>query len=168
MISEDRTGDVLTITIDNASQANALNEEMLDQLIDLFTDAGVRDDQPPRRGVRSDQELCPSGGRGDRWLLHRWCGRDRGGRGFPDRWQRLLVCDARGAHRHPVCARVGQPAACAVEEHALALLHATMQSDRAVIAQQKRLLRTWKNTFEREAVEDSKKEFAFAFARKGD
>ena len=43
-----------------------------------------------------------------------------------------------------------------------------MKADRAVIAQQKRLHRTWKNSFEREALADSRKEFALAFARKND
>lgn len=55
----------------------------------------------------------------------------------------------------------------AVEARALEYLHDTMQAGRAVIAQQKRLHRTWKNTFELEAIEDSKKEFALAFARMG-
>lgn len=55
-----------------------------------------------------------------------------------------------------------------VEEKALSYLGDTMKSDRDVIAQQKRLFRTWKNTFEREAVTDSRKEFALAFARKND
>lgn len=88
MIREDRTVNVLTLTIDNTAQANALTEEMLGQLTDAFTEASaneicaqfssplpvgadsrrnghravrtyecgtsVRDDQPPRRGVRSD------------------------------------------------------------------------------------------------------------------
>jgi hypothetical protein len=43
-----------------------------------------------------------------------------------------------------------------------------MESDRAVIAQQKRLFRTWRNTHEQTAIADSRKEFALAFARKGD
>lgn len=55
-----------------------------------------------------------------------------------------------------------------VGEKALSYLRDTMKSDREVIAQQKRLFRTWKNTFEREAVLDSRKEFALAFARKND
>lgn len=55
-----------------------------------------------------------------------------------------------------------------VDEKALSYLRATMESDREVIAQQKRLFRTWKNTFEREAITDSRKEFALAFARKND
>ena len=37
MIRRDRTDDVLTLTIVNASQANALTEEMLSQLTDAFT-----------------------------------------------------------------------------------------------------------------------------------
>lgn len=36
MITPDRTDNVLTITIDNRDQANALTKEMLDQLIDAF------------------------------------------------------------------------------------------------------------------------------------
>ncbi|WP_344338236.1 enoyl-CoA hydratase-related protein [Brevibacterium salitolerans] len=52
------------------------------------------------------------------------------------------------------------------EERALGYLRDTMASDRAVIAQQKRLFRTWKNAFEREALADSQKEFALAFARR--
>ena len=55
-----------------------------------------------------------------------------------------------------------------VEERALALLCDTTQASRAVIAQQKRLLRTWKNTFETEAIADSQKEFALAFAAKAE
>lgn len=53
-----------------------------------------------------------------------------------------------------------------VEDRALDYLYATMKASREVIAQQKRLHRTWKNSFEREALADSKKEFALAFARK--
>ncbi|MGZ1489942.1 enoyl-CoA hydratase/isomerase family protein [Brevibacterium sediminis] len=53
-----------------------------------------------------------------------------------------------------------------VEDRALAYLNDTVMADRAVIAQQKQLFRTWKNSFERQALEDSKKEFALAFARK--
>lgn len=55
-----------------------------------------------------------------------------------------------------------------VDEAALGLLRATMESDRAVIAQQKRLFHTWKNMFEAEAIADSRKEFSLAFARKND
>ncbi len=55
-----------------------------------------------------------------------------------------------------------------VDNRALSYLRDTMESSRDVIAQQKRLFRTWKNTFEREAVNDSRKEFALAFARKND
>ena len=55
-----------------------------------------------------------------------------------------------------------------VDEVAVALLRDTMESDRTVIAQQKRLFRTWKNMFEAEAVTDSRKEFSLAFARKND
>lgn len=55
-----------------------------------------------------------------------------------------------------------------VDEVALDYLRATMKSDRTVIAQQKRLFRTWKNTFEAEAITDSRKEFSLAFARKND
>jgi len=56
----------------------------------------------------------------------------------------------------------------AVEERALGYLHDTMESDRAVIAQQKRLFRTWRNTHEQVAIADSRKEFALAFARKAE
>ncbi|GAA1864794.1 enoyl-CoA hydratase-related protein [Brevibacterium marinum] len=55
-----------------------------------------------------------------------------------------------------------------VDEVALDYLRATMESDRSVIAQQKRLFRTWKNTFEDEAITDSCQEFSLAFARKND
>lgn len=55
-----------------------------------------------------------------------------------------------------------------IDNTALSYLRDTMESSRDVIAQQKRLFRTWKNTFEREAVNDSRKEFALAFARKND
>lgn len=54
----------------------------------------------------------------------------------------------------------------AVEDRALGYLYDTMKASREVIAQQKRLHRTWKNSFEREALADSKKEFALSFARK--
>lgn len=55
-----------------------------------------------------------------------------------------------------------------VDEVAVALLRDTMESDRTVIAEQKRLFHTWKNMFEAEAVTDSRKEFSLAFARKND
>lgn len=55
-----------------------------------------------------------------------------------------------------------------VDDRALEYLYDTMKASREVIAQQKRLHRTWKNSFEREALADSKKEFALAFARKSD
>nr|WP_276584731.1 enoyl-CoA hydratase-related protein [Brevibacterium permense] len=53
-----------------------------------------------------------------------------------------------------------------VEERALELLRDTTRADRTVIAHQKRLLRTWKNTLKAQAIADSKKEFALAFAAK--
>lgn len=53
-----------------------------------------------------------------------------------------------------------------VEDRALSYLLDTMKASREVIAQQKRLHRTWKNSFEREALADNRKEFALAFARK--
>lgn len=40
--------------------------------------------------------------------------------------------------------------------------------ERGVIAAQKRLHRTWTNSFEREAIADSRKEFALAFAETND
>lgn len=43
-------------------------------------------------------------------------------------------------------------------------LRETTKADRSVIAQPKRLLRTWKNSVEREVIADSRKEFALAFA----
>ena len=55
-----------------------------------------------------------------------------------------------------------------VDDRALRYLHDTMKASREVIAAQKRLHRTWKNSFEREAISDSEKEFALAFARKND
>lgn len=55
-----------------------------------------------------------------------------------------------------------------VRETALGYLRDTMESDRAVIAQQKRLFRTWRNTHEQVAIADSRKEFALAFARHAD
>lgn len=54
----------------------------------------------------------------------------------------------------------------AVEDRARGFLADTMNAERAVIAGQKRLFRTWRNTFEREALADSMKEFALAFARR--
>ncbi|WP_152347578.1 enoyl-CoA hydratase/isomerase family protein [Brevibacterium sp. CFH 10365] len=245
MISQDRTGDILTITIDNASQANALTEEMLDQLIGAFIEAGA--DESLRavlltstggcgfsagmdttqfahssasrayETIRRLGEVCEAikncalpvavaiegyciggaveiaaaadfriGGSGSWYAmpevrigipsvlesvnLHRLMGWTKAtefiltGNRFTA--EDMLAC----GFLNEVVDSVGgaEEAASAVEEHALALLHATMQSDRGAIAQQKRLLRTWKNTFEREAVEDSKKEFAIAFARQGD
>lgn len=56
----------------------------------------------------------------------------------------------------------------AVDEVAEGLLRDTMESARTVIAQQKRLFHTWKNMFEAEAINDSRKEFSLAFARKND
>lgn len=55
-----------------------------------------------------------------------------------------------------------------VREKARGYLRDTMESDRAVIAQQKRLFRTWRNTHEQAAIADSRKEFALAFARQSD
>lgn len=55
-----------------------------------------------------------------------------------------------------------------VDDVALGYLRDTMLSDRWVIGQQKRLFKTWKNTFEAESILDSRKEFALAFARKND
>ena len=43
MIREDRTVNVLTLTIDNTAQANALTEEMLGQLTDAFTEASANE-----------------------------------------------------------------------------------------------------------------------------
>lgn len=245
MIRQDRTVDILTITIDNASQANALNEEMLDQLIGAFTEASA--DESLRAvllastggrgfsaGMDTTQFAHSSGSRAYETisLLGEVCeaikncalpvavaieGCCIGGAveiaaaadfriGGSGSWYAMpevrigipSVLESVNLHRlmgwtkatefiltgnrftaedmlacgflNEVVDSAGGPeeVASAVEEHALALLHATIQSDRAVIAQQKRLLRTWKNTFEREAVEDSKKEFALAFARKGD
>lgn len=57
MIRHDRTDDVLTITIDNRDQANALSEEMLGQLIDAFTEASADEEL---RAVL----LTSTGGRG--------------------------------------------------------------------------------------------------------
>lgn len=54
-----------------------------------------------------------------------------------------------------------------VEDRALGYLRDAMKAERAVIAAQKRLHRTWKNSFEREALADSRREFALAFAQKG-
>ncbi len=55
-----------------------------------------------------------------------------------------------------------------VDEVAVGLLRDTMESDQAVIAQQKRLFHTSKNSFETEAIADSRREFALAFVRKND
>lgn len=55
-----------------------------------------------------------------------------------------------------------------VRDTARSYLRDTMESDRAVIAQQKRLFRTWRNTHEQVAIADSRKEFALAFARKAE
>lgn len=57
MIRQGRTDDVLTITIDNRDQANALTEEMLGQLIDAFTEASADEEL---RAVL----LTSAGGRG--------------------------------------------------------------------------------------------------------
>lgn len=54
-----------------------------------------------------------------------------------------------------------------VEAAALRLLQLTAESGRTVIAQQKRLFRTWKNSSEEAAIADSMKEFALSFARRG-
>jgi enoyl-CoA hydratase len=53
-----------------------------------------------------------------------------------------------------------------VIETAEGYLRDCMESEREVIAQQKRLFRTWKNMFEQEAITDSCKEFSLAFARR--
>lgn len=48
----------------------------------------------------------------------------------------------------------------------LELLSYTSQSNRHVIAQQKRLHNKWRNMFEREAIDDTCNEFALAFTRR--
>jgi enoyl-CoA hydratase len=254
MIRQDRTDDVLTVTIDNRDQANALTEEMLGQLIDAFTEAdadeGLRAVLLTSAGERGFSagmdtaqfahtsasrayetisrlgEVCEAikdcalpvavaidgyciGGAAeiaaaadfriassDAWFsmpevrigipsvlesanLHRLMGWTKanefiltGNRFTADD---MLTC----GFLNDIVAEAALPKGStaesgggqvrnAVEERALALLHDTMQASRAVIAQQKRLLRTWKNSFEAEAITDSKKEFALAFAAKSD
>lgn len=53
-----------------------------------------------------------------------------------------------------------------VDARALELLAAVAESDRAVIAQQKRMFARWRNTLEHEAFDESKREFAHAFERR--
>lgn len=50
------------------------------------------------------------------------------------------------------------------DELAVAFLNRTLQSSRQVLAQQKRLHVQWRNLLEAQAIADSKKEFALAFA----
>lgn len=50
------------------------------------------------------------------------------------------------------------------DELAIAFLNRTLQSSRRVLAQQKRLHVQWRNLLEAQAIADSKKEFALAFA----
>ncbi|WP_423058787.1 enoyl-CoA hydratase/isomerase family protein [Brevibacterium linens] len=237
MIRRDRTDDVLTLTIVNASQANALTEEMLSQLTDAFTEASGDEDL---RAVL----LTSAGGRGFSAGMDTAQFAHTSAKRAYETISRLgEVCEAIKNCDLPVAVaidgfciggaaeiaaaadfrigssdswysmpevRIGIPSVLEsvnlhhlmgwtkatefvltgnrftaeemkssgflndvadegkVEERALALLRDTTQASRAVIAQQKRLLRTWKNTFEAEAIADSKKEFALAFAAKND
>lgn len=237
MIRRDRTDDVLTLTIVNASQANALTEEMLSQLTDAFTEASGDEDlravlltsaggrgfsagmdtarfahMSAKRAYETISRLgevceaikncdlpvavaidgyCIGGaaeiaaaadfriGSSDSWYsmpevrigipsvlesvnLHRLMGWTKATE-FVLTGNRFTAEEMKSSGFLNDVADEGK-----VEERALALLRDTTQASRAVIAQQKRLLRTWRNTFEAEAIADSKKEFALAFAAKND
>lgn len=255
MITPDRTDNVLTITIDNRDQANALTEEMLDQLIDAFAEASA--DESLRavlltsaggRGFSAGMDTaqfahtsasrayetisrlgevceaikncalpvavaidgyCIGGaaeiaaaadfriGSSECWYsmpevrigipsvlesvnLHRLMGWTKATE-FVLTGNRFTAEDMlRCGFLNDIVAEAAIPVSdgtvvatsvggrTALEERALALLRDTTQASRAVIAQQKRLLRTWKNTFETEAIADSQKEFALAFAAKAE
>ena len=252
MIRRDRTDDVLTLTIDNTAQANALTEEMLGQLADAFTEASADEDlravlltSAGGRGFSAGMDtvqfahtsaeraygtisrlgevceaikncnlpvavaidgFCIGGaaeiaaaadfriGSSDSWYsmpevrigipsvlesvnLHRLMGWTKatefvltGNRFSAEDMLRCgflndIVAEAAVPTEEGAVPDGGRTAA---EERALALLRDTAKADRAVIAQQKRLLRTWKNSFEAEAISDSKKEFALAFAAKAE
>lgn len=237
MIRRDRAGDVLTLTIDNTAQANALTEEMLGQLTGAFTEASANEDlravlltSAGGRGFSAGMDTaqfahtsaerayetisrlgevceaikncdlpvavaidgyCIGGaaeiaaaadfriGSSDSWYsmpevrigipsvlesvnLHRLMG-------WTKATEFILTGNRFTAEEMKSCGFLNDIVTEGkVEERALALLRDTTQASRAVIAQQKRLLRTWKNTFEVEAIADSKKEFALAFAAKAE
>lgn len=237
MIRQDRTDDVLTITIDNRDQANALTEEMLGQLIDAFTEASADEElravlltSAGGRGFSAGMDTaqfahtsasqayetisrlgevceaiktcalpvavaidgyCIGGaaeiaaaadfriGSSDSWYsmpevrigipsvlesvnLHRLMG-------WTKATEFVLTGNRFSAEDMLACGFLNDIVAEGkAEERALALLRDTARADRAVIAQQKRLLRPWKNTFEAEAIADSKKEFALSFSAKAE
>ena len=252
MIRRDRTDGVLTLTIDNTAQANALTEEMLGHLTDAFTEANTDGDlravlltSAGGRGFSAGMDtaqfahtsaaraygtisrlgevcvaikncdlpvavaidgFCIGGaaeiaaaadfriGSSDSWYampevrigipsvlesvnLHRLMGWTKAtefvltGNRFTAEEMRAcgflndIVSESAVPAEEGAVPDGGRTAA---EERALALLRDTAKADRAVIAQQKRLLRTWKNSFEAEAISDSKKEFALAFAAKAE
>lgn len=255
MIRQDRTDDILTVTIDNPGQANALTEDMLGQLSDAFTEA-VADESlravlltsAGGRGFSAGMDTaqfahtsasrayatisrlgevceaikdcalpvaaaidgyCIGGaaeiaaaadfriGSSESWYsmpevrigipsvlesvnLHRLMGWTKATE-FVLTGNRFTAEDMlRYGFLNDIVAEEAAPAGggtavaasgsgrTALEERALELLRDTTRADRAVIAQQKRLLRSWKNTFEAQAIADSKKEFALAFAAKAE
>lgn len=236
MIRQDRTDDILTVTIDNPGQANALTEDMLGQLIDAFTEAGAHESlravlltSAGGRGFSAGMdtaqfahtsasrayatisrlgEVCEAikdcalpvaaaidgyciggaaeiaaaadfriGSQDSRYAmpevridipsvlesvnLHRLMG-------WTKATEFVLTGNCFSAADMLACGFLNDSVDGSVEERALELLRDTTRADRAVIAQQKRLLRTWKNTFEAQAIADSKKEFALAFAAKNE
>ena len=234
MITQSRSGDILTIAIDNAAKANSLTADMLTGLVDAFTTASA--DQSLRAVLLTSRDAGFSAGMDTSQFEH-----EDPERAYATITHLGAVCEAVKNCDLPVAAairgycvggaleiaaaadyrvgatdswysmpevRIGIPSvldaanlwrvmgwtkatelimtanrftaedmdscgylnavveADQVEERALAYLRDTMESDRAVIAQQKRLFRTWRNTHEQVAIADSRKEFALAFARK--
>lgn len=152
---------ILTITIDNTTSANALRPGMLDALIYAFEAASENHEL---RGIL----LTGAGDKGfSAGMDTAQFNHSNPSRAFDTITQLGQVCEAiKNMDRCGFLNTVVEDSAVAAR--ALEYLHETMKADRAVIAQQKRLHRTWKNSFEREALADSRKEFALAFARKND
>jgi enoyl-CoA hydratase/carnithine racemase len=235
VITQSRSGDILTMAIDNAAKANSLTADMLTGLVDAFTaasadqslravlltsrgeagfsagmDTAQFDHEDPERAYATIThlgEVCEAVKNCDLPVATAIRGYCVGGAlevaaaadyrvGAADSWYSMpevrigipSVLDAANLWRVMGWTKATELIMTAnrftaddmdrcgylnavveadqVEERALAYLRDTMESDRAVIAQQKRLFRTWRNTHEQVAIADSRKEFSLAFARK--
>ena len=234
MITQSRSGDILTIAIDNAAKANSLSADMLTGLVDAFTTASA--DQSLRAVLLTSRDAGFSAGMDTSQFEHEdperayatithlgavceavkncdlpvaaairgycvggaleiaaaadyrvgatdsWYSMPEVGIGIPSvldaanlwrvmGWTKatelIMTANRFTAEDMDRCGYLNAVVeADQVEERALAYLRDTLESDRAVIAQQKRLFRTWRNTHEQVAIADSRKEFALAFARK--
>jgi enoyl-CoA hydratase/carnithine racemase len=186
-------GAVRTITLDNARRANSLTWEMLDQLVDALQQAGADESV---RGVllRASHDAGFSAGMDTSLFetddpgraydiitrlgtffqmpevridipsvletvnLHRLMG-------WTLATELVLTADKYDAElmlQRGYLNRIDEDP----ETACLALLASTAESSRHVIAQQKRLNNRWRNLHEREAIDDTRNEFALAFTRR--